>query len=59
MFQNDGYENQLLWNISKMFSKQTFTKHRQQMLFKHFMYTVYHTFSDECLKNISSITLIF
>ena len=28
------------------------------MLFKHFMCTVYQTFYDECLKNVSSKTLI-
>ena len=57
-FLNDGYENQLLLNISKTFSEQTFTKHCHQMLFKHFICTVYQTFHDECLKNISSITFI-
>ena len=31
----------------------------QSMLFKHFMCTVYKTFYDYCLKNISSKTLIF
>ena len=56
IFLNDGYENQLLINVSKTFSEQTFIKHCQQMLFKHFVYTVYQTFHDECLKNISSKT---
>ena len=58
MFLNDAYEIYLLWNVIKMFSKQTFTKHCHQMLFKCFIYTVYHTFNDEYLKNISCITFI-
>ena len=28
------------------------------IVFKHFMYTVYQTFQDECFENISSITII-
>ena len=47
----------LIWNVSKTFSEQTFTKHCHQMLFKYFMYAFYHTFNDECLENVSSITL--
>ena len=58
IFLNDGYENQLLWNVSKMFSEQTFTKHCQQMLFKCFMFCVYHTFKYECLKRHFSMTFI-
>ena len=33
-FQNDGYENQVLFNVCKTFSEQTLTKHCQQMLFE-------------------------
>ena len=29
------------------------------MFLKHFMCTVYKSYHDECLKNISSITFIF
>ena len=50
-FYNDWYENQLLLNVWKTVSEQTFTniyKHCQSMLFKHFMCTVYLTFHDEC-----------
>ena len=35
----------------KTFSKQTFTEHGQQILFNHFMCTVFQTCHDECLKN--------
>ena len=53
-FYSDRYKNQLLLNLCRTFSEQTFTKYIQRMLFKHFMYTVYQTFHDECLKNIYS-----
>ena len=55
---NYGYENQLLLNICKTFSEQTLTKHCQDFLFKCFVYNVYQTFHDECLKNISRLTFI-
>ena len=57
-FLKDADENQLLLNVCKTFSEQTFTKHCQKMLFKRFMCFVYQLFHDECLKNIASITFI-
>ena len=35
-----------------------FLKHLTSNVVKHFMSTVYQTFYDECLKNISSKTFI-
>ena len=49
MFVNDRYKNQLLWNVTKTILEQTIKKLCQQM-FKHFIYTVYHTFNDEYFK---------
>ena len=44
--------------LSIAFSEQALTIRCQHILFKCLMYAVYHTFNDECLKNISNITFI-
>ena len=54
-FKHECFEKQLILNVCKTSSEQAFAKHCQQVVFKHFMCTIYQTFHDECLKNISSI----